>query len=184
MTNDLPAFYACLPVNTSSPYSNEDRIRAISAFLTLGNFQKVSEAVNIPRTTLQEWSKTEWWQESIVLVRQEKSEEFDIILSNIVQEGFVQAHDRLLKGNHAYDKDGNYRGRQEMSGRDIGTLTGIMYDKLRIHRNMPTSISSSGGTDAKLEALATKMMEISARQDAKIVSEQSEPGGNEAEPTS
>ena len=169
--HELPV-YSCMPVNTTSQYSNEDRIRAISAFITLGNFQKVSESVDIPRTTIQEWSKSEWWQEAIVAIRQEKAEEFDVILSNIVQEGFLQAHDRLSKGNHAYTKDGEYIGRQEMSGRDIGTLTGIMYDKLRIHRNMPTSISSNGGTDAKLEILASKMMELSRQNDAKVVSDQ------------
>jgi len=178
------SIYDCMPTSvTASPYSTEQRIQAVMTFLTTGNHVKTSELIGIPHRTLCDWSKKEWWEQAIAIIRVEKAQEFDAMLSNIVQEGFTQAHDRLLKGNHAYDKEGNPLGRQEMSGRDIGTLTGIMYDKLRIHRNMPTSISSSGGTDAKLEALAEKMMEISARQEAKVVSEQSESGGNEAEST-
>ncbi len=178
------SIYDCMPTSvTASPYSTEQRIQAVMTFLTTGNHVKTSELIGIPHRTLCDWSKKEWWEQAIAIIRVEKAQEFDAMLSNIVEEGFVQAHDRLLKGNHAYDKDGEYKGRQEMSGRDIGTLTGIMYDKLRIHRNMPTSISSNGGTDAKLESLAQKMVELSAKHEASVVSEQSESGEIEAEST-
>ena len=155
-----------------SLHTNAQRLEVIGLYITVGNVLKVSEMTGVHYNTIYDWRKKEWWQACIEAVREEKADEMDVMLSNIVQTGFQEAHDRLSKGNHAYTKDGEYIGRQEMSGRDRGTLTGIMYDKLRIHRNMPTSLSSNGGTDAKLEILASKMMELSARQDAKVVSEQ------------
>ena len=93
----------------------------------------------------------------IASIRAEKGEEINARLSNIVMSGLEQAHDRIEHGDYNYDRDGNEIGRKRMSGRDLGTLTGIMYDKLRVHNNQPTSINAGSG---KLEQLAEQMMRL------------------------
>jgi len=50
-----------------------------------------------------------------------------------------------------------------MSGRDLATTTGIMFDKRQIMRNLPTSIKAES-TDSRLNDLATKVRELQGGQ--------------------
>jgi len=164
--------YDCVPMSvTGSSYTAQDRLQAATLFIASGNCRKVAENTNIPHRTVIEWSNQEWWHDTIAMLRLEKSEEIDAMYQEVIELGLNAQIDRIRHGDIVLTKEGD-QVRKPVSLRDVATATAIGLDKLRLIRNQPTTISGSTGVEAKLEALAGKMVELSARQDAKVVSEQ------------
>ena len=135
-----------------SKYTNEQRINAAYLFLLLGNLNKVSNETNIPQKTLWDWSKTEWWQHLTTKLRIEKQDEIDSTLTRVTDRA-MQAIENKLENEDDY------------SIVEAAKVYGIMFDKQRLLRNQPTSISSNVSNDAlkalkaQFEALAGKTIE-------------------------
>ena len=144
-------------VRQGSKYTDEDRRRVAVEFFVTGNMTRVAENTRIPRTTLIDWKKTEWWDELVVKLRQEKGEEFDANLTKLIDSSFEQAQDRVEKGDYRVNKDGKLI-RVPMSGRDLVIAGATVYDKQRLHRKEPTSIK---GDTKSLAELAQMFAEIS-----------------------
>jgi hypothetical protein len=115
-------------LSPGSQYTNEQRIQAATTFLTLGNIQKTSEAVNIPKRTLQDWRNTEWWIELINRIRAEKKDEFDAGFTRIIEKCTKTIENQLDSG--------------EVKARDAATIMGISFDKRQILNLQPTSITA------------------------------------------
>lgn len=142
-------------VRQGSKYTDEDRQRVAMEFFVTGNMTRVAENTGIPRTTLIDWKKTEWWDELAVKLRQEKGEELDANLTKLIDSAFEQAQDRVDNGDFRLVKtkkaikhdDGSLEVSEDyelkrvpMGGRDLVIAGGTVYDKQRLHRNQPTSI--------------------------------------------
>lgn len=162
-----------IEINQSgSQYDNETRQRAVVEYLVLGNIQRVSDSLNIPRQTLSGWTKSEWWQSMLSEIRQEKQEEIDNGIQKALETALEGVQDRIENGDSVIGKEGDLI-RKPMSGRDMTTSFGILFDKQRIIRNLPTSISGSADSDklaklqAQFEALANEKT-----VDGSVVSEQ------------
>jgi len=145
-----------------SQYSDEDRLRAATEYSVHGSIIKASEYTGIPSRTLYDWSHTDWWKSEVIRIREENKEIIRAKLSLIVEDGFNAIHDRMMNGDAYLTKDGEI-ARKPASLRDLGTVTGISFDKLRLLNNEPTSISGSDADAlAKLKAdfaqLATKKL--------------------------
>jgi len=146
-----------------SKYTDVQRRHAIGVFMVLGNFQATSKQTGIPRVTLQDWSKREWWLNLISVVRQEKADELDAQISNSIQSALDSVDRRLEQGDAYIAKTGEVAFKP-VSARDSATVLGIMFDKRALMRNMPTTITQS--TDSakllklqeKFEALANNRM--------------------------
>ena len=143
-------------IRQGSKYTDEDRQRVAMEFFVTGNMTRVAENTGIPRTTLIDWNKTEWWDELAVKLRQEKGEEFDASLTKLIDSTFEQAQDRVENGDFRVNKEGELI-RVPMGGRDLVIAGATVYDKQRLHRNEPTSIS---GKYEGIEALTEKFEEI------------------------
>ena len=179
-------------VKPGSKYSDEDRRRAVVEYCVLGNTKKVAKTTGIPRTTINDWKKTDWWDEEIVKVRHEIDDQILAQnLTNAMKAGdeladrIENGDQKLLKVKRAIKHDDgsveiseDYELRAEpMKGRDLAVVTGIVQDKARIQLNLPTSITqSSSGLDAmvkKFEAIADAYNERQAR----VVSVQEDSNG-------
>jgi hypothetical protein len=143
-------------VKRGSKYSDEDRRRAVVEYFVAGNMTLVAERTDIPRTTLNGWRQTEWWDEALVELRQEKADELDANLTKLIDSAFEQLQDRIEHGDYILNKEGKLV-RKPMSGRDLVTTGAIVYDKQRLHRNQPTAIQ---GKAENLEALKEKFAQI------------------------
>ena len=136
-----------------SKYTDEDRRKVVVEYFVTGNMKEVSRRVNIPRTTLNSWKESDWWDEETVKVRHEKGDEFDANLSKLIDSAFGQTQDRVDNGDYRVNKDGELI-RVPMSGRDLVITGGTVYDKQRLHRNEATSITSNANSqDAALKFL-------------------------------
>jgi transposase-like protein len=143
-------------VGKGSKYTDEDRRRAVVEYYVGGNMAKVSTSTGIPESTLCEWKKTDWWVQETEEVRSKKGDEFDANLTKLIDSAFEEAKDRVEQGDYRVNKEGKLI-RVPMSGRDLVIAGATVYDKQRLHRNEPTSISAKS---EGMEALAAKFAEI------------------------
>ena len=159
--------YMEIPKQPGSQYTNDQRIAVISDYVVLGNQTKVSELHNIPLTTVHEWIKSEWGVELTEEIRNEKAPELDANMTRLIDSAFDQAQDRVENGDFKLVKtkkaikhdDGSLEVAEDyelkrvpMSGKDLIVGGAVVYDKQRLHRNQPTSITSKHDNRTMLEA--------------------------------
>ena len=162
--------YMIIPKQPGSQYTNDQRIAVISDYVVLGNQTKVSEPHRIPLTTVHEWIKSEWGVELTEEIRSEKGPELDANFTKLIDSAFEQAQDRVENGDYRVTKDGKLI-RVPMGGKELVISGATVYDKQRLHRNQPTSIS--GSIDNR--ALAEQCKELSrTMRDHRVVSVQEE----------
>ena len=169
--HDTPVYDFIPMAIQGSSYTAQDRLQAASLFIMSGNCKTVSEQTNIPHRTVTEWSNTDWWHDAVAALRLQNQEQIDAEYNQIIMLGLGAQRDRIQYGDFVLTKEGD-QVRKPVSLRDVSVATAVAVDKLRLIRNQPTTISGSTGVDAKLEALAGKMMELSRQNDAKVVSDQ------------
>jgi len=155
------SIHDCMPNGVKgSQYSPEDRLQAATLYVISGNMRKVSQETGIAEGTLSEWkNKSEWWQELVEVIRTEKSDIIDAGYQEIVIKGVAAQIDRIDNGDYVQDKAGII-SRVPVKLRDLTVATGIGLDKLRLIRNMPTSITSNTSTESRLNSLAEQMVAL------------------------
>ena len=140
-------------VTRGSKYTDEQRISAAVIYAAKGTYSAVIREKNIPKSTLSNWSKTDWWDEVIAEVRTEKSGEHRANYVEIIDKAQKQTLKALPKANAA----------------QAHLIACQATDKVRLHDGMPTSIASSIDN----RALADVCKELSrTMRDHRVVSTQ------------
>ena len=138
-------------VTRGSKYSDDQRIAAAVLYAAKGTYSAVIREQDIPKSTLSNWSKTDWWDDVLVQVRTEKSDEHRAKYVEIVDLAQEITLDKL----------------PEASAAQAHLIACQATDKVRLHDGMPTLISDkSGGTQAlikKFDDLADKWDEKQSR---------------------
>jgi len=142
---------ALIPKQPGSKYTNEERRAVIADYFVTGNITKTADMNNIPRRTVGTWINSEWGVELLAEVRHEKGEEYDANLTKLIDSAFAEAQDRIDNGDFRVTKDGKLI-RVPMGGKELVISGATDYDKQRLHRNQPTSITSKHDNRAMLEA--------------------------------
>ena len=117
---------------------------------------KVSERMGIPETTLADWKKTAWWDETLVAVRSEKESQILADNEQVMELAQQELVDRLENGDVQLFKTtkGVEQHRVPVKAKELSIIKGIAEDKRRIQLNMPTSISSNQGSKENIRELA------------------------------
>lgn len=110
-----------------SKYTHQDRYQAAVYYIAHGNSRKVSELTGIPRNTVLEWFKSDWWNQLTTRLREEKSSEFNAGFSRLIEKSIEEIEKQL--------------DNQEVKAMDAAKIMGIAFDKRQILNNLPTSIS-------------------------------------------
>ena len=153
--------------NKGSKYTDEHRRAAIGMFLVTGNYKETAKRLNMPDTTIHNWTKSEWWLNEIAIVRAEKSDELDAMVSNSINKAIKSVDDRLESGDaYVIAKTGEV-GYKPVSARDSATVLGILYDKRQIMRLLPTTITASTDND-KLLKLQQSFEQLAAAKTKEI----------------
>ena len=136
--------------NQGSKYTDEDRQAAMACYAVHGNYKRCSDLLSIPPRTLAQWGQTEWWLSSIAEVRLQKQDEIDSGVQKIIDRAIDSVITRLDKGDEMITSKGDtlYKA---VSARDSATILGIAFDKQRILRMLPTSITASTDSDKLLK---------------------------------
>ena len=117
-----------LATSQGSSYNDQDRLRAVAEYTVYGSLPQVEKHTNIPYGTLYDWSKTDWWETKLKELQIQNREITAAKLQNIVTDGLNAIHNRITEGDAYLKKDGEI-GRKPASLRDLGTVTGISFDK-------------------------------------------------------
>jgi low affinity Fe/Cu permease len=137
-------------VPTGSKYTDEQRIEAATQYAIDGSLTKVADKIGIPRTTINEWAKSEWWVQHIVKVRQQNDDKVLAKAAKIVDLAQQVVLDKL----------------PEATASQAAVIGGIYIDKGRLIRNQPTSIQGKSGD---MQALIKKFDELSNKWEEKQV---------------
>lgn len=140
-----------------SHYTDEQRMQAAVEYSVSGSILKTADIVKIPSRTLYDWSHSEWWQSEVARLRKENKDLFNAQYTNIIKDGLEEIHDRVKNGDAYVTNKGKIK-RKPASLRDLGTVTGIAFDKLRLLNNEPTSITDNSA--GKLQELMKQFEQI------------------------
>ncbi len=140
-------------VSRGSKYTDEQRIGAAVLYAAKGTYSAVVREQGIPKSTLSNWSKADWWDEVVVEVRTEKSGEHRANYVEIIDKAQQQTLKALPRANAA----------------QAHLIACQATDKVRLHDGMPSSISSNLDT----RDLAEQWKELSrTMRDHRVVSVQ------------
>ena len=154
--NDMPT--------QGSRYTDEQRREAAIQYAIKGNLRHISKAMDIPRTTLRDWRKQEWFDTILAEVRHENADKHIALYSELTEKA-------LTKASKAVDK----LKINELSPNDIKALvvTGATStDKARLLMNQPTSISGKAEGMSELMAKFEKIERDHQNIKNSVVSEQ------------
>ena len=143
-----------------SKYSDEDRRRVVLEYSITGSISKVAKSTGIPRRTLNDWKKTDWWDDVAATVRHEKEAKILADNERIMDLAQREIEDRLENGDVQLvrTKDGVQEHRVPVKAKDVSIIKGIADDKRRLSLNQPTSIK---GDTQSIEQLAEYFEKIS-----------------------
>lgn len=154
-----------------SHYSDEDRLRAVSAYAITGSFRKVEERTGIPHQTVHAWSQTEWWESLLGQVRTLNKDRYQSVFAGFLEKVAVELQDRLENGDPIVDKEGQTVGRKPVSAKELGILAAIAYDKMALIAGDPTSRVERVNSEDKMAELADRFAAINQRAKDKQASD-------------
>ena len=149
---------ASMPATSQgSKYTDDIRREAAVQFAVKGNYQAVADTLNIPKTTIQSWKNQDWFNEIIIEVRSEKSNEHIARYSELTSKALDRALDQI----------------DNASARDATIIAATATDKQRLLMSLPTSIKGeSGGIQALADAFRKLSEDYRRDKERKIVSDQ------------
>lgn len=128
-----------------SAYTDEQRRNAVINYAILGNIQAVANYTGISDRTLYDWRQSDWWDVVLQEVRDQKEDYFDAMYSEIAGKAAAKALEQI---DHC-DKP-----------LDLIKVSAIAYDKLRLSRNLPTSIKADS-QQSVLNKISDRLKELS-----------------------
>ena len=142
---------------SGSKYTDQERLAAVREYSVYGKLAAVETSLSIPRATLHEWTKKEWWVNELEQLRSVNQDEHINRYHRLTE----KALDKAEQGIDSLDG--------ELTTADIKALTitaATSTDKARLLMNQPTSISAKS---AGIEALAQQFAELSQQMRDKEV---------------
>lgn len=167
-------------------WTPRDRVKAVAAYLVLGNMARVEEQTGIPIGTLNFWKTQPWWYEQVERIRIAEDQELDNTFTKIVKKTQEVILDRLENGEHFVNKDG-VPYRKPVSLRDATLASGVSLDKRQTLRNVPVSDQNKIGMQERLKNLEMQFTKLVSREEKVIegevndVSEEREVNDREAQ---
>lgn len=140
-------------------WTANDRVKAVAAYLVLGNMARVSEQLGIPLGTLNFWKSQPWWFEQVDKIRQAEDLEIDNGFTKIVRRTQEIILDRLENGDQVLTKDGELVARP-VSARDAALIADISLNKRQVLREVPAAEQNKIGMQERLSKLEMQFTKL------------------------
>lgn len=149
-------------------YTAEQRLEAVTAYFITGSMKKAAEQVGIKETIIRRWkASSPWWTKALEQVKRKKQDELDSKLTNLLEKTLDELRDRLMHGDEIVTAKGK-KGRRKVSAKDLGVISGILYDKRRDIRSDDSQEQVRSNEDT-LKDLKGKFEELSREINAKTI---------------
>jgi len=159
-------------------YTPEEKVAAVMSYVISGTSKKASRnlenqtGLKVPPDTIRWWKNSSiWWPDVYAEMKKKKQDELDGAFTSFIHTAIEGMEDRIKNGDHVVTKTGEII-RKPMSGKDIGWLMGVTFDKRQLLRGDPTSRvekTSEGERLDKLEQLFMKMSNMQKEWNAKTI---------------
>jgi hypothetical protein len=145
-------------------------LEAVREYVRIGTLSGVSRKLGIPLRNLNQWSRTAWWQDEVVLLRREQAAQLDALLTNLHGRTVEELIDRVENGDLVRTKTGK-TVRAPLKARDVAAIAHIVFTERQLLRNEPTAIQ---GDTSKVQTLAEKLRLLgkTLAQDAEVIDAQ------------
>lgn len=140
-------------------YSEDVRDKAVTLYMACGNEKQVGEMLSVPRETIKEWRKTQWWRDAMKLQLAERDFRMQQNFSTVIEEAAEIVRDRLTNGDVVLDKHGNEK-RKPVAARDAALIAAIFHDKRRDARNQDVQLETAQTTNQIMQDLADKFSKL------------------------
>jgi hypothetical protein len=152
-----------------SPYTPEQKVSAVMAYLVTGNSKRASKHCGIKDNIIRDWkTRSDWWPEAMRECRKKKQEELDSLYTSLLHQTVGQLADRIQNGDEYLKKDGT-KARKLLTARDLAIITGIIYDKRALLRGDPTGRIEKRNTGDSLIRLQKNFDKIAKQLEAKTI---------------
>jgi hypothetical protein len=142
-----------------SVYTDEQRREAALQMALHGNAQHVSDLTGIPRRTLSDWTKQDWFQTILAEVRRENALELDARFTRVLDSATAALIYRIKNGDAVLV--GGVQVHRPMSGKDLAVVAGIVFDKR--DRARAPSFLTSGEPDPNYLSDLADFLRVRAR---------------------
>jgi len=156
---------------TKHKYTPEIKFLVVSSFFVTNSSKKASEMTGVPASTIREWkNNSEWWAETLVLVKKAKNAELDGKLTKMMGDLTKGISTRLVEGDLKLNKYGELTA-VPVSAKDQSAIMKVisdLRDKLR-----GEGAKGNSAEEGNIQALEDRLINAvkSAKQEESIPGE-------------
>ena len=145
----------------------EDKKIEVASLYAAGvvSSKDLSKLTGVPDSRIREWRLSEWWPEMLEKIHAEIDKDTVSKFTDIVDTALEVIQDRLVNGDHIYDKRTGEIHRKAVSMRDANVVAATIVDKRQLLRGKPTSRSEKVSVDARLGKLAEEFARFAAAKE-------------------
>lgn len=145
------------------PWSDAQKIEAVTLWLSLGNLNLVGATLRIPEDTIRKWRATQWWKEVAEEIQLQDRIQLSATAKNIVDKSLGVIAERLENGDWIYDQKSGQMRRKPVTMKDALSVADRMLDrKEQLDKAQNTGAESSESVEQKLNKLMEKFSQIAA----------------------
>ena len=165
-------------------YTQFQRIDALFQYIAFGSCYKVAKELKLPESTVLAWAKSDWWKQSVALIKEAKQEELDTKYTQVLDRSMEEIMERLENGDEHVVAGGEIVN-LKVKTRDLVNIQTVIYKNRALMRGEPTSNSGKASTEDKLQQLMDQFKQIAGRTidiTPTTEEEETDDGGSEEAP--
>lgn len=152
----------------SSDYTPEQKLEAVTVYLSTGSVKKTAQICRIPEGTITAWkSRTAWWDDCVYKLRQTLQDELEASLTGLINRSVLILEDRLDNGDWILDK--GKRVRRPITAKEASSILAVLYDKRAHLRGDPTSRVEHKSEEATMNRLLQRMEDTANKMKGNII---------------
>lgn len=116
------------------------KLHAVITWLLTGNLSQTERVLNLSKGVVSGWKrKADWWPMLVKAVQNERGEELDQELTNMIQKTYKTIQDRLEQGDYKYNSKLDKLVRVPVQAREAATIMDKAISNRNLLRGDPTS---------------------------------------------
>lgn len=153
------------------PYTDNQKIEAIKAYLVTGNMITVAAGLGIPYETLAKWKITQWWKDMTQQIKTENTLKLSARLKSLAEKALVVTEDRIENGDWIYDQKTGELRRKPVSLRDVQRVAMDFTGKAIELEKVPVVEQTQTAILDRLEALRINFEKLGGKKTPVVVTD-------------
>lgn len=104
---------------------------------------ETARVTNVPVSTLENWKRAEWWDETVQSIQSGEGQKQDNKMSKVIDKALDLILERMEQGDYQYDQKTGRLVKVPLKARDLERVASGLFDKRQLIRKQPTNIKAS-----------------------------------------